>query len=92
MYALRYGTPPVATAVGGLIDTIVPYPSPQATGFVFPRPEPDLFLRAIESALSAWENREEWAAMVHRAMSQAFTWDRAAGEYLDLFRSLGAAV
>ena len=28
MYALRYGTPPIATSVGGLRDTIVPCPHP----------------------------------------------------------------
>ena len=35
IYSLRYGTPPVATHVGGLIDTIVPYPDAEATGFMF---------------------------------------------------------
>ncbi len=92
MYALRYGTPPVATAVGGLMDTIAPYPSPAATGFVFPRPEPDLFLRTIETALSVWEDKKAWAAMVKRAMTQTFTWEGAASEYLELFRSLGAEI
>ena len=37
MYSLRYGTPPVATAVGGLRDTIIPYPHPECTGLHFRR-------------------------------------------------------
>jgi starch synthase len=89
MYALRFGTPPVATAVGGLIDTIVSHPSPYATGFTFARPEAGLFLSAINKALRLWENREEWDAMVARAMNQAFTWERSAAEYVRLYERIG---
>ncbi|WP_029894417.1 glycogen synthase GlgA [Desulfohalovibrio reitneri] len=90
MYALRYGTPPVATAVGGLRDTIAPYPSDYATGFTFAEPEPNLFLQAVREAVEVWENREAWAEIVHRAMTQDFSWDRSAEGYLELYRDMGA--
>lgn len=88
MYALRFGTPPVATAVGGLIDTIVPHPSPRATGFTFARPEAEQFLEAVHQALELWQRPAKWQAMMKRAMAQAFTWDLAARKYLDLYASL----
>ncbi len=35
IYSLRYGTVPVVRATGGLEDTIVAAPEPEATGFKF---------------------------------------------------------
>ncbi len=92
IYALRFGTPPVATAVGGLRDTITPYPAENATGFTFERPDPDMFYEAVSQAVDAWHNREEWSRMVERAMRREFTWDRSADEYINLYRQLGARI
>jgi starch synthase len=82
----------VATARGGLIDTIVPYPDPQATGFMFPESDPELFLQAIRQALEVWEDREYWNTMVRRGMSQNFTWSSSAQKYLAMYEGLGAAL
>lgn len=92
IYALRYGTPPVATAVGGLSDTIVPYPDPEATGFTFRESEPEQFLEAIRQAVTVWQDHAAWSALRERAMRQEFTWDKAAHKYLDVYHALGAAV
>jgi starch synthase len=89
MYALRYGTPPVATAVGGLRDTIVPWPHPQCTGFHFAEPTPESFWRAVSQAIDAWEQPEVWGRIRDRAMLQAFTWEKAAQGYTDLYRDMG---
>lgn len=93
MYSLRFGTPPVATAVGGLRDTIVPYPSSDATGFMFPAPESRLFLNAVREAVTLWEDDPAgWQAMRDRAMRQDFSWRKAGEEYLAMYRSLGADI
>jgi len=93
MYALRFGTPPVATAVGGLKDTIVPYPDPRATGFTFSRTDAEGFYAAICQALDLWRtNKKYWKGMVDRAMSQDFSWEHSAAQYIELYRSLGARV
>ena len=91
MYALRFGTPPVATAVGGLRDTIVPYPNPRATGFTFENPTADEFYAAICRAMDLWRtDKAAWRGMVERAMAQDFSWEQSAAQYIDLYRSLGA--
>ncbi|WP_027720999.1 glycogen synthase GlgA [Maridesulfovibrio zosterae] len=92
IYALRFGTPPVATAVGGLRDTITPYPDPDATGFTFKKPDSELFYEAVLEAVDVWQNRTEWDKMVKRAMRKEFTWDSAADEYIKLYRKLGARI
>ncbi|MDR2077034.1 MAG: glycogen synthase GlgA [Desulfovibrio sp.] len=89
MYALRYGTPPVATAVGGLRDTIVPWPADNATGFIFLNSTPGEFLEAVRRAIRLWEqNREAWRRMMVAAMGQNFTWERSGRRYIDLYRGI----
>jgi starch synthase len=92
MYALRFGSIPVATAVGGLIDTITPHPNRYCTGFIFEEPKAGLFLDAINQALDVWEDKAYWRRMIDRAMQQAFTWERSAEQYIDLYRDIGAGV
>ncbi len=92
MYALRYGTPPIATAVGGLRDTIIPWPDPESTGFTFLQSTPEEFLEAILAAITLWENNQPaWQAMVKRAMSQAFTWEKSCTQYQNVYRQIGYA-
>lgn len=91
MYALRYGTPPVASSMGGLRDTIIPYPDPRATGFTFMRIEAEDFHRSILDAVRLWENRDAWHDMVGRSMSQAFTWERSGKRYAELYRHLAVS-
>ncbi|SBV90469.1 Glycogen synthase [uncultured delta proteobacterium] len=88
MYALRYGTPPVASSMGGLRDTIIPYPEPKSTGFTFLRTEPEDFYRSIMDAVQLWDNKTAWGDMVSRAMAQAFTWEKSGRRYVELYRSL----
>jgi starch synthase len=92
MYSLRYGTPPVATAVGGLKDSIVPYPARASTGFTFTRPESAQFLQAIDQALAAWENPAEWQGIQERGMLTDFSWRESGKRYLDAYQSLGKSL
>ena len=89
MYSLRYGTPPVATAVGGLVDTIIPWPDPEATGFIFDRSTSESFLGGIVQALEVWENRPAWRALQLRAMQTSFSWEDAAARYMEVYGTLG---
>ncbi|CAK7064681.1 MAG: Glycogen synthase [Desulfovibrio sp.] len=91
MYALRYGTPPVASSMGGLRDTIVPYPDPRATGFTFMQTEPEDFYKAIYEAVTLWDDKDAWKALMSRAMNQAFTWEKAGKRYVELYRQLEMA-
>ena len=92
MYALRYGTPPIATAVGGLRDTIAAWPSPESTGFMFRESDPDQLFRSVLEAVSLWEtNPTTWRDMVHRAMNKDFSWEKSAGSYMNIYGELSEA-
>ncbi|MDR2050335.1 MAG: glycogen synthase [Deltaproteobacteria bacterium] len=90
MYALKYGTPPVATAVGGLKDSIRPWPAPDATGFTCYRPAPGELYDCIMKACAVWtQNRPLWIEMMIRAMNKNFTWNDSAKKYIEIYRELG---
>jgi starch synthase len=90
MYALKYGTPPIATAVGGLKDSIVPWPEKNATGFTFYHADAHNLYEAVMQACNLWENNpEQWKEMMLRDMETAFTWTEAAAKYLYIYKELG---
>lgn len=89
MYALRYGTPPVVRATGGLEDTVENYDerSGAGTGFKFHAATPQALYDTIGWAVSTFYDRP---AHLHRlrqqAMAQDFNWEDAAHEYVAVYR------
>jgi starch synthase len=88
MYSLSYGTPPVATAVGGLRDTITPYPRTGANGFIFADPTPEALLATVRKAVRVWEDRDSWRQIQVNAMRTRFSWETSARQYMDVYASL----
>ena len=88
LYSLRYGTLPVTSNVGGLKDTVGPYPEPGCTGFKFDLAKPEGFLRAVREAVDLWSDPEGWDDMRKRAMLQDFSWLASARKYMSLYQSL----
>ena len=83
MYSLRYGTPPVVRATGGLNDTI-----DDSVGFKFQGYSGAEFLGAVKMALTAFEDRTEWQKLMRRGMERDLSWDASAGSYGELYESL----
>ncbi len=97
MYSQRYGTLPVVRRTGGLADTVEPYlpesydlddPDSPGTGFVFEHFDPQGFRWALDLALTTWGRRRTWRRLMRRAMTRDFSWQRAGGRYLELYRRL----
>lgn len=85
LYALRYGTVPVARRTGGLADTIVDAAEPDGDGFLYEGDDAAALAAAVGRALAARAEPERWAALVARGMGRDFTWSRSAGRYEDLY-------
>lgn len=88
MIALRYGTPPIVRATGGLADTVVDADAQPrtGTGFAFGPAEPGAFLDAVERAVGAYRRAERWARIVGRGMAVDFGWDGPAAAYEAAYR------
>ncbi|MBA2320279.1 MAG: glycogen synthase [Deltaproteobacteria bacterium] len=84
MYSMRYGTPPVVHATGGLADTVqsVDPGTGTGTGWAFRSFDQAAFEQAIGWALLTWADfPAAWREIQRRGMTTDFSWDRSAGQY-----------
>ena len=95
MYALRYGTVPIVSRVGGLRETVVDTRScsladATATGFVFDEPTLDGLTGAVDRALDAYRTPAVWQALRRAGMNVDFSWARSARKYEQVFEQMAA--
>lgn len=81
LYGQRYGTIPVARAVGGLRDTVRDLDTAQATGVLFGGVTAEDLRRALHRALEIYHRPTAWAALRRAAMAQDFSWSEAVLSY-----------
>lgn len=86
MYSQAYGTVPLVSNVGGLVDTVIDVDThPEAgTGIMF-APKQEAFDAGLERALSLWGDRARYAAAQRRAMQKDFSWTKAVAAYEQLY-------
>ncbi|MFH0829488.1 MAG: glycogen/starch synthase [Candidatus Kerfeldbacteria bacterium] len=86
LIAMRYGTPTVVRATGGLKDSVIDVSDhKRGLGFVFDDFSPKALWSAVERAISLYRKPDEWRALMVRCMKQNFSWERSAREYLSLY-------
>lgn len=96
MQAMRYGTIPIAHAVGGLRDTVIDpgdngLAAGDGTGFTFGKPTARALARAMKRAAAMRRERPDgWSELQRSVMALDWSWDRAAGAYLGLYNSMTA--
>jgi len=90
MFAMRYGNLPVATATGGLADSIVDFSTDpiKATGFLYQDKSTAGLIKALELALETFDDKAQWLKMQQNAMTTDFSWASSAAKYLELYKSL----
>lgn len=89
MYAMRYGTPPIVRATGGLVDTVTNYVegTDTGTGFVFREANSAALYQAIGRACATYYDRpEEYLALRRRGMALDFSWQGSAHRYVETYR------
>ncbi len=94
MFAMKYGTIPLVRNTGGLADSIInadfnhTLVSRDATGFSFDNYQVHDLIYTINRCLDIYQNQKKiWNNIIKRAMSQDFSWDRSASEYMDLYNT-----
>ncbi|MBN1849694.1 MAG: glycogen synthase GlgA [Deltaproteobacteria bacterium] len=90
MYALKYGTVPVARATGGLQDTIIPFDKStgEGNGFLFGPHAAEAFLASIEQALECYKDPQTWKRIQSNGMQADFSWDRSAEMYTEVYQTV----
>jgi starch synthase len=90
MYAMRYGAVPVATKMGGLKDTVLPFDPDHldGTGVLADWATSDSFQGALEYALDLFSKPKLWRRVRRNGMKTDFSWARSAEQYAALYRRL----
>lgn len=84
MIAMRYGSIPIASSVGGLKDSI----TDGENGLLFDSVDETGFMAQIDRSLKLWQNRELVGTMIQKAMKTNFSWTRSALKYHDLYKKI----
>jgi starch synthase len=86
--AMRYATPPVVRASGGLADTVIDADEdPQrGNGFVFGPADPAALVDAVRRALAAMADPRRFRAIQANGMARDHSWRVPAGEYEAAYR------
>ena len=88
MYAMRYGTVPIARATGGLLDTIEPFDGIEGDGFLFRELEDYQGMWGIESGSRLYSMPELHSKVREKIMHKDLSWEHSASRYLDIFHEI----
>jgi starch synthase len=91
MYSQRYGTPPVANATGGLLDTVTDEAMgsmSSTTGYLMKSATADQLAIACQRAIADWRNPDRWRAIQRNGMAHDFGWSAAAREYAKIYAEI----
>jgi starch synthase len=87
MYSQLYGTVPIASRVGGLIDTVVDVDADPGNGTgVMMLPTAAGLREALKRSLRLFADKPRLAAVQQRGMARQFGWDSTAGAYEKLYQ------
>lgn len=92
LISMRYGTPPVVRATGGLEDTVTDADDAAlrdgtATGFKFKESTEAALEAAVRRALALYDDPARFDAVRRAGMTSDWSWERSAREYLTLFET-----
>jgi len=88
LYSFRYGTIPIVRKTGGLADTVIPFNQENGTGFCFSEYSAEAMVATIRKALEVFSDVSRWRELMHRAMTQDWSWDNSARQYLQLYQTI----
>jgi starch synthase len=91
--ALRYGTVPIVSRVGGLEDTVVDagdlaVTASRQTGFKFGPVTAENLADALQRACATFHDVAAWRRIQRNGMVTDVSWRNPAGRYADLYRGL----
>ena len=87
LISFRYGTIPVARRTGGLNDTVIGYigNKEEGNGFTFWGTRTEDLIEVTNKAIETYNDKDAWARLMQRAMTQDYSWSRSAREYIKLY-------
>ncbi len=92
LVAKRYGTIPIVSNVGGLVDTVVPYRKEKAInkadGIVFDISKEEEFVKAIDLAFIVYNDKSTLKKLIKNAMNYKSSWNDTVVSYITLYKKI----
>jgi len=94
MIGMRYGAVPIVRRTGGLADTVFDVDHDQShanqpNGFVFEGIDEGSLNGALERAFQYYNEKPQlWMELISKLMQIDNSWEKSAGEYIDLYNSV----
>lgn len=88
MIAMRYGTVPIVRETGGLRDTVRDNGGENGNGYTFKTYNANDMLNAVKRAKAEYDNKEEWSALIKRALKCDNSWAASAELYIKTYSDL----
>jgi starch synthase len=91
LYSMKFGTPSIVRATGGLADTVTDTTpaslvAGEATGFTFGPFEAGAFRDAVRRALALYRDKPDcWLQVMKTGMRRQWSWEKSAAEYERLY-------
>ncbi len=86
LYAVRYGTIPIVSSVGGLKDSVVDFGDKGGYGIRFLWVEPWDISRAIKRGLKIFTSPQKLIALRKRMMKLDYSWQQVVEKYITLYK------
>ncbi|MDR0273408.1 MAG: glycogen synthase [Clostridiales bacterium] len=89
LFAMRYGTIPLVRKTGGLADTVSHFnpETGEGNGFAFEDFVASGLMWAIRQSIDVYHS-PNWDILVKNAMNGEYSWQKAAGEYIDMYKKI----
>lgn len=88
LISLRYGTPPIVRATGGLKDTVRDVQDPSGTGFLFEAYETAALIETLDRARQLFARPADYRAVQRRGMAEDFSWGASADAYARVYHEV----
>ncbi|HUT04397.1 MAG TPA: glycogen synthase GlgA [bacterium] len=90
LIAMRYGSVPIVRRTGGLADTVTEFDPREMTGngLLFTEYSAGALIETVKRALNLYRDQSLWRRIAASAMAYDSSWERASGQYIDLYHKL----
>ncbi len=93
IYSQAYGTPPIVSQTGGLLDTVIDATKSNlkkgtASGFYLPTLDERGLLIAVGRALDCYQDSTCWDGIQLSGMKRDFSWKHSGRDYISIYQKL----
>lgn len=92
LFSYRYGTIPIASPVGGLVDTVVDIEKKDGTGIMLEYINQESISTAISRAIDLYRDKSRYKSLRKKIIELNYSWSQSATTYSNIYRKLKSTI